>query len=87
MRLYHDLAPSHPKSKVLCSLACEENRLDLCHVGEVWGNAVVKNASELFPMLWRFLPSLDNQVCIKSLEKLNIYLLVGDLEVLMFVSG
>ena len=71
MRLYHDLGPNHPKAKALCKLTCEKKGglLDLCDVGEAWGYTAVKNASDMFPMLWRFLPSLDKQVCVTITEQ------------------
>ena len=45
----------------LCGLACSNSHLDLCHVRHLPGNPV-KDASDIFPMNWRFLPPLDPQV-------------------------
>ena len=45
----------------LCELACSNSHLDLCHVRHLPGNPV-RDASDIFPMNWRFLPPLDPQV-------------------------
>ena len=45
----------------LCGLACSNSHLDLCHVRQLPGNPV-GDASQLHPMMWRFLPTLDPQV-------------------------
>ena len=45
----------------LCELACSNSHLDLCHVRQLPGNPV-RDASQLHPMMWRFLPTLDPQV-------------------------
>ena len=61
MRLYHDVAPSDPLMPELCTIACTDHRLDLCYVQAMPGTPVT-NASHIFPMNWRFFPSLDPQV-------------------------
>lgn len=61
MRLYHDLAPGLPEQQDLCGLACSSPHLDLCYVRELPGPANT-NVSSMFPMNWRFLPTLDEQV-------------------------
>ena len=45
----------------LCELACSNSHLDLCNVRQLPGNPV-RDASDVFPMNWRFLPPLDPQV-------------------------
>ena len=61
MRLYYDLDREDPLMHDLCSLACQHSHLDLCHVRDLPGNPV-KDASSIFPMNWRFFPTLDPQV-------------------------
>ena len=61
MRLYHDLNLSSPLHHQLCSLACSSTFLDLCPVAEL-PSSNPSNASSIFPMVWRFLPTLDPQV-------------------------
>ena len=61
MRLYYDLDQNDPLMKQLCDLACENPHLDLCYVRSLPGNPVV-DASDIFPMNWRFLPPVDPQV-------------------------
>ena len=45
----------------LCDMACKNRYLDLCDAGRLPG-APMKDARKLFPMLWRFFPTLDPQV-------------------------
>lgn len=61
MRVYHDLLSSSPLHQQLCSLACSSTFLDLCPVAELPSSSP-SNASSIFPMVWRFLPTLDPQV-------------------------
>lgn len=63
MRLYYDLAQSDELMGRLCELACNNNHLDLCNVRQLPGNPV-RDASDIFPMNWRFLPPLDPQVSV-----------------------
>ena len=63
MRLYYDLAQSDELLGRLCELACNNNHLDLCNVRQLPGNPV-KDASDIFAMNWRFLPTLDPQVSV-----------------------
>ena len=65
MRLYINLELSSPVFKKLCSLACNNNNLDLCLAKDLPGNPV-RNASNIFPRIWRFFPTLDPQVCKES---------------------
>ena len=60
IRLYYDLAPDDPVLPKLCELSCEKN-LDLCDIQRLPGNPM-ENASLVFPMNWRFFPTLDPQV-------------------------
>ena len=61
MRLYHNLAASHPLHPDLSCLASSHSQLDLCYVPQL-PQAVKPDATALDPMMWRFLPSLDPQV-------------------------
>ena len=61
MRLYYDLEDDHPLMRPLCNLACTNSHLDLCHVQKLPGTPII-NASNIFPMNWRFFPTLDPQV-------------------------
>ena len=61
MRLYFDLDERDPIMDELCLLACSDPKLDLCKVSKLPGNPMT-NASEVFPMNWRFFPSVDPQV-------------------------
>ena len=42
-------------------MACKNKFLDLCDAGRLPGSPM-GDAREIFPMLWRFLPTLDPQV-------------------------
>ena len=42
-------------------MACKNNFLDLCDAGRLPGSPM-KDARKMFPMLWRFFPTLDPQV-------------------------
>ena len=59
MRVYYDLPPGHPVLADLCSLACASPGLDLCHVHNIPSSGDI---SRVFPMNWRFFPTLDPQV-------------------------
>ena len=63
-RLYHDLPPGHPLATHLCTLACSHPILDLCPVAAL-PLPLLANASAMFPMNWRFLPTLDPQVILR----------------------
>ena len=62
VRLYHDIGPDDPLMVDLCKLACSNNRLDLCPVDQLPPHHLLANAVNMFPMLWRFFPTLDSQV-------------------------
>ena len=62
VRLYHDIGPDDPLMVDLCKLACSNNRLDLCPVDQLAPHHLLANAVNMFPMLWRFFPTLDSQV-------------------------
>ena len=61
MRLYHDLEAEDPLMVDACHLACNNSRLDLCPVKKL-PHPLLANASAMFPMNWRFFPTLDSQV-------------------------
>ena len=61
MRLYVDLEKKDPLFSKLCKLACQNPSIDLCLAGSLPGTPI-ENAINLFPMLWRFFPTLDPQV-------------------------
>ena len=63
MRLYHDLTQDSPLFKNLCTLACSNNQLDLCYVNQLPGSPFV-DASRIFPINWKFFPTIDEQVCV-----------------------
>ncbi len=42
-------------------MACSNSALDLCDAGHLPGTPMV-DSREVFPMLWRFFPTLDPQV-------------------------
>ena len=62
VRLYHDLDPGDPAAARLCSVACTDTRLDLCDIRHLPGPLGNSTAAAMFPMNWRFLPTLDPQV-------------------------
>lgn len=45
----------------LCDLACNNSLLDLCYTKQLPGTPMV-DAHKVFPMNWRFFPTLDPQV-------------------------
>ena len=59
--MYHDISPDHPLMVDLCNLACSTDRLDLCPVNQL-PHHLLANAAHMFPMIWRFFPTLDSQV-------------------------
>ncbi len=61
IRLYHDFEPKSAEHDFLCRLACRYAHLDLCHARRLPGNPT-SNASDVFPMIWRFFSTLDPQV-------------------------
>ena len=72
MRLYLDRARTDDKTLGrLCSLACADNKLDLCDVGQMPGENPVKEegaAGKLFPLIWGVMAAADAQVrCITIL--------------------
>ena len=67
MRLYHNLTQENPLFQNLCNLACSNNQLDLCYVNQLPGSPFV-DASRVFPMNWKFFPTIDEQVCIALLN-------------------
>ena len=58
VRIYHDFSRNDPVYEQLCQIVCQEPILDLCHVHAL---PFFGNISEIFPMIWRFLPVLDQQ--------------------------
>ena len=62
VRLYHDNGPGTHLRSYLCHIACRYSHLlDLCYVRDLPGMPGV-DMSDLFPMNWRFFPTLDPQV-------------------------
>ena len=61
MRLYHDLEPDDPLMEEACSLACNNTNIDLCTLKNL-PHPLLSKADDMFPMNWRFFPSLDFQV-------------------------
>ena len=69
MRVYHH-GLSKSLREQLCHLACHNNALDLCDAKNLPGNPMT-DATELFPMIWRFFPTLDPQVDIVHVRDLD----------------
>ena len=67
MRLYIDYDLDDPIIRKLCNLACKPqySNLDICHVKQLPGTPL-KDARKIFPMNWRFFPTLDPQVFTNS---------------------
>ena len=61
MRLYLDLSKTDQILNDICDLACNYTNIDLCDVKNLPGTPLV-DATEIFPMNWRFFPTLDPQV-------------------------
>ena len=63
MRLYIDYDLDDPIIRKLCNLACKPqySNLDICHMKQLPGTPL-KDARKIFPMNWRFFPTLDPQV-------------------------
>jgi len=59
VRLYHDLREEDPLMGKLCHISKAHQILDLCPVSSV---SLLSNVPNIFPMLWRVLPTLDSQV-------------------------
>ncbi len=62
MRIYLDIDPKDIMMRKLCQVACGDNTLDLCNVRHLPGTPMV-DARHIYPMNWRFFPTLDPQVC------------------------
>ena len=45
----------------LCNLACTDTNIDLCNVRQLPGKPM-PNAIKIFPMNWRWFPTMDPQV-------------------------
>ena len=61
IRLYTDVDPEGRKMKTICRLACTHESFDICYALKLPGNPMT-NVINMFPMIWRFLPTLDPQV-------------------------
>ena len=63
MRLYIDYDFEDPIFKELCHLACQPqySNLDICQMKQL-PSIAFKDIEKIFPMNWRFLPTLDLQV-------------------------
>ena len=62
IRVYVDMDPEHPDMKDLCLAACNSTQLDICLSRKLPGTPV-KDCTNIFPMIWRYFPVLDPQVC------------------------
>jgi hypothetical protein len=60
-RLYYDLSSNDPILPKLCDLSCSINNFDLCDIQRLPG-VPMENATFMFPMNWRFFPTIDPQV-------------------------
>ena len=61
MRVYVDVASEHPILKELKDLMGANSNLDVCDVNSLPGSRLA-DAPKMFPMVWRFFPTLDPQV-------------------------
>jgi len=61
MRLYFDMNEDPFVFNTFCNLSCQHDNLDLCDVRNLPGTPMV-DAKKVFPMTWRFFPTLDPQV-------------------------
>jgi len=61
VRLYHDLHKDDPLMATLCNYVCQYQYFDLCDVRD-FPSTFLKAAELMFPMVWRFFPTLDPQV-------------------------
>jgi len=61
MRLYYDLDAQGKQMQNICQLACQNPELDLCNASALPGTPML-NAGRVFPLNWRFFPTLDPQV-------------------------
>ena len=59
MRLYFQVPQDSPKRAELCQLACQNINFELCDIER---NPTYGNLSQVYPLNWRFLPSVDSQV-------------------------
>ena len=74
MRVYYNLDGRPEMLRDLCDLACHNEQLDICDAGKLPG-VPMADARKVFPMIWRFFPTLDPQV--KSTYFCNLVLEVG----------
>ena len=61
MRLYYDLDKADPVFQDLCKVACDDVNIDICDAKNLPGTPFV-DTNQVFPMNWRFFPTLDPQV-------------------------
>ena len=61
MRVYYNLDGRPEMLQELCQLACQNDQLDICDAGKLPGMPM-EDARSVFPMIWRFFPTLDPQV-------------------------
>ena len=52
----------------LCSLVCQNPNIDICNIEEI---PKLGNVSKIYPLNWRFLPSIDDQVDILLVRDLD----------------
>ena len=57
--------------QILCDLACRNALLDICNVRQLPGTPQM-DASNIFPMVWRFFPTIDRQVPTDQIDKFNL---------------
>ena len=63
MRLYHEMEPEDPLFQNLCEFACVNPKLDLCSAKSI---PALGDVRQIFPMFWRFLPTIGNFYNISS---------------------
>ena len=59
LRVYFQMPKSSPQWDRLCNLKCSDPQIDICDIEK---NPRFDNLASVFPLNWRFLPSMDSQV-------------------------
>ena len=65
MRLYYDIDKNGKIFSELCEVACSNPIIDLCDMNNLPGT-LFEEPMKIHPPNWRFFPTLDPQVIIKS---------------------
>ena len=68
LRLYYHISRNSTNWHRLCSLVCQNANIDIC---DVENNHKFGNISHVYPLNWRFLPVVDEQVDILLVRDLD----------------